>query len=241
MGVLTISTFEVANIRFGNVKTGKAFSNVEVGCCKDSKEKLYLQTPQMRVPFPARAFDDKYNFCIAFDLLPELEDTESIEIFLTKMRALESAILTEAVEKSADWFGEKKSLEQVTAMFKPCVSNPSQVYAPYMTLKLGYPYKDPVTTTNFYDEDGEDTPDPNPEELIVRGTFARCIVLCKGIWIRGGIQFGVTWQVEQLQVHTPPPPSSTALTSSTVTKIQSNTGLKVAAANAISAECDFSD
>jgi hypothetical protein len=245
--ILVPSAFDVNNIVFGNYKSGKFCGSVDVGYLPDSK--LYLELPRMHIPFQSKMYDGKYNnFCIAFEKRPELKNEKSVGILVEKLRDLETRIVAEAVENASVWFGttikDAPNAEAVKRMFRPMLVQTSQVYAPYMTVKVGYTFgSNPSITTNFFGSNEkaklERIETPNLETLLARNNSVRSIVVCKGIWIRENT-FGVTWQAEQVQVFANKSNVATTATTSN-NYIHEKIGSKMAEASSVSDVCEFGD
>lgn len=209
MNINTSSTFDPSKVLFGEPRAGKEITMVDVHY-QEPKEKLYIQFPIMKVPFPSKDYNGKYNFCISFeDHSDDEANVRGIKDMYSKLQALETKILETAMENNHEWTRDtdgdepKPTKDQVKAMFRPFLVRTSQTYAPYITIKIGYPFKGNDPTTTFYhtkvDGTAELVSKPNVASLIQRNERVRVIAVCKGIWCNR-TQIGVTWQAESIQV-----------------------------------------
>lgn len=202
MNINTSSTFDPEKVLFGEPRAGKEITMADV-YYQNPKEKLYIQFPIMKVPFPSRDFKGKYNFCISFeDHSDDQANIDGIKEMYTKLQTLEKKILQTAIENAQEWVREGDELvpstEQIKSMYRPFLVQTNQAYAPYITIKIGYPYKGNEPTTTFY-KSSELVSKPNVAELLQRNERVRVIAVCKGIWC-SSTQLGVTWQAESIQV-----------------------------------------
>ena len=204
MNINTSSTFDPETVLFGDGRTGKEVTMIDV-YYKEPRDKLYIQFPIMKVPFPSRAYNGKYNFCISFeDHSDDETNINGIKEMYAKLQTLEQRILASAMEHKKTWTNNENCTdEQVTQMFRPFLVRTSQAYAPYITIKIGYPYKGNDPTTSFYQTTGNNTDlveRPNVPSLLQKGERVRVIAVCKGIWCNSS-QIGITWQAESIQLY----------------------------------------
>jgi len=152
--------------------------------------------------------DNKFNMSLVF---PNADyETEPTTEFLTKVKAFEEQILTDAVSNSEVWWGKKKSREVIEDNFFPFIKYPKDKLSggfdmsrpPSMRAKV--PNYDGRWNIEIYDTDNKlifpcDNENLTPMDFVPKKSNVACVLQCGGLWF-GGKGWGVTWRLNQCVV-----------------------------------------
>jgi len=171
------------------VKTAKGQKIVYINTA--TKQKVRVQTPQMRAIFGLSRFDDANtgNSSFSLDLsFNGRNENPKLDNFLTQLREMDAYLLDLAHERSVEWFGKEMSREILSEFHRPCVRDPSDPkYEPTFRLKLT-PYSE------IYDE----THQKVDMDQISKGSVVRAIVE-PSFWLVNK-SFGISLRVLQLEI-----------------------------------------
>jgi len=152
-----------------------------------------------------------YDFSLQFPG-EDYEDAET-SAFLTAMKAFESKIKTDALEKSREWFGKSiTSPDVIDALFTPMLKYPKNKetgeadYTRAPTLRIKIPFwSGEFTRVEVYDMEQQQL-FPNVEDvsvtpvsLIQKGCNVAVVIQSGGVWFANG-KFGTTWKLIQAVV-----------------------------------------
>ena len=185
------------NLAFSEVKKNSMGGNMVY--MQYNNKKLMIQTPEMAAPFGLSTFTDDKSGAVKYSIDVSFRDVDTnpkIKDFYDKMVAFDECVLKSAVENSKAWFGKQMSMEVVKELYKNTVkpSNQPEKYAPTMKFKI----RD-IGKVAAYDEDQEAI---NPEMGITKGSKIRTILDASSVWFVNK-QFGVSWNLIQIQVKKP--------------------------------------
>lgn len=156
-----------------------------------AKQRVRVQTPQMRAIFGLSRFDDANTGSSSFSLDLSFNgraENPKLDNFLTQLREVDNYLLDLAHERSVEWFGKSMTREILSEFHRPCVRDPSDPkYESTVRLKLT-PYSE------IYDE----THQKVEQEQIAKGSVVRAIVE-PSFWIVNK-SFGVSLRVLQLEI-----------------------------------------
>ncbi len=174
-----------------------------------NSKNLVVQTPEMEIPFGLNVYDKgeypKYSVDISFK---GVENNKSMKAFYDNLEAMDDRLISEGMKNSMSWFKKPKnkaSREVIDSMFTPTIkiakdkdANPLP-YPPRLKLKI--PFKDNNCLTQFYDKEGTQIKD-DVSKILVRGTKAKVIMQCVGMWISSG-SYMCQWKAVRMEVDVP--------------------------------------
>jgi hypothetical protein len=189
-----------------NTKGGKSIS-ITNGV---TKRVLMLHTPMMLTyGVNNRVNDDgttTYDMSLQF---PSAEyanpDTSA---FLDNLKRLEILVKEQACSNSKAWFGKVQSAEVVEAFWTPMLRYPKDKatgepdYTKSPTFRVKLPFWDGKFKFEIFNVKGElvfPKEDVNIMDVVPKGSEAKIILQCGGIWFAGG-KFGITWKPFQMIV-----------------------------------------
>jgi hypothetical protein len=219
--IIKSKDFDPRKLSFKEVRTlkdiGAQFAPVEY----DGK-KLYLQTPEMIVPYGISQYKGKEgeepdeNAPWSVDLsFSGHEDNPEISEFMSKLHAVEDIIKEFAYQnnwkkdnKSKDPKKRNKSVskEVLQTLISSIVrystgpksvdSNGNPKYPPTMKIKV------PCVKGNFlcevYDEDKNPVTVTPLNQMLIKGTRAKCLLECGAVFI--GSNISLTWKLSQVKI-----------------------------------------
>jgi len=218
MSVMLAKNFDISKIKFSSIRTldngGKMiFLNYGEGSTP-----IFLQTPELEVPFDPRYFDDSKTSG-KYSVTPSLKGVESnkpVKEFHDKMCEFDEFLKNAAIENSVAWFKKSKiSKEAIDSLYTPQVKvsmdpetgEPNGKYPPKVAFKIIK--KDDKVQCKIYDNQKNvfdvNNETENPVDLlnvIAKGSQIKAVLKCNGIWLANG-KFGCTWRAEQVRVKVP--------------------------------------
>lgn len=174
-----------------------------------NNKNLVVQTPEMDIPFGLNVYDKgdypKYSVDLSFK---GMENNKSMKAFYNNMNDMDARLISEGMKNSMSWFKKPKnkaSKDVVESMLTPTIKIPKDKEGnptPYPhRLKLKIPYKDGTCLTQFYDKEGTLLTD-DVSKILVRGTKAKVIMQCVGLWISSG-SYMCQWKAVRMEVDVP--------------------------------------
>jgi hypothetical protein len=219
--IIKSKDFDPSKLAFKEVRTmkdiGASFAPVEY-----EGKKLYLQTPEMLVPYGIGQYkgkdgeepDENAPWTVDLSFAGHEENTEISE-FMTKLQKVEDVLREAAFEnkwkkdaKNADMKKRNKSVSKevirnavsfqvrysTSAKAVDAEGNPK--YPPTMKVKV------PCAKGNFlcevYDEDKNPVTDKPLNEMLTKGSRAKCLLECGAVFI--GASISLTWKLSQVKV-----------------------------------------
>ena len=172
-----------------------------------NSKNLVVQTPEMLMPFGFNCYDKgeypKYSVDLSFS---GMETSKSMQAFHDNLQSMDDRLISEGVKQSLNWFKKKSmSKEVVSSLFNSTVKTPMDKegeplpYPPRLKLKI--PYKDGKCVTQFYNKQGE-LIDESPDKILVRGSKAKAVIQCVGLWISSS-NYMCQWKAVRMEVEVP--------------------------------------
>ena len=204
---------DVSKLRYSEVRTlasGSKSVYINYGT-----QKLRIQTPVMYMPYGIgegyedktaksdsvkKNIDKKYDLTLSFK---GVEENSKIQVFLDKMREIETEIIDKAFENREPWFkddydGNKAFVARMFSQMIKTDKDPKtgKVVGKYPpTLRVKIPYDGLNDKFNF---DSFDMDNNEIDFLTVinklKGGKTQLIIELTGIWMAGG-KYGCTWKV----------------------------------------------
>ena len=176
---------------------------------RTSRTGLKVSTPMM-LTWGANKNDydgkETYDMCLQF---PSAEyATADTSAFLDNIKRLETLVKQQACTNSKAWFGKALSSEVVEAFWTPMLRYPKDKatgepdYAKSPTFRIKLPFWDGKFKFEIFNVKGElvfPKDDVNIMDVVPKGSEAKIILQCGGIWFAGG-KFGITWKPFQMVV-----------------------------------------
>ena len=209
--------FNLTKLNFGDIKTTKVGAQI-VPVTYEGK-RLYLQTPEMLVPFGASKYEDKddpkktennNNWNLNLSFVGEDENPD-IKALREKLDALSDHLVDVAYDNK--WIKNKKggkvrnesaSKETIEQLLSAQVKYSDKVdengkpkYAPTMRVKLPYTQESGFTC-ELYDETKQRLDDVPANEVLTKGSRARCLLECSAVYV--GTSISLTWRLSQAQI-----------------------------------------
>jgi hypothetical protein len=128
--------------------------------------------------------------------------------FLDNLKRLETMVKEQACANSKAWFGKVQSAEVVEAFWTPMLRYPKDKatgepdYTKSPTFRVKLPFWDGKFKFEIFNVKGElvfPKDDINIMDVVPKGSEAKIILQCGGIWFAGG-KFGITWKPFQMIV-----------------------------------------
>jgi len=128
--------------------------------------------------------------------------------FLDNLKRLETLVKEQACTNSKAWFGKIQSAEVVDAFWTPMLRYPKDKatgepdYTKSPTFRVKLPFWDGKFKFEIFNVKGESVfpkEDVNIMDVVPKGSEAKIILQCGGIWFAGG-KFGITWKPFQMIV-----------------------------------------
>lgn len=202
----------VALFKYSEVKT--LTSGAKSVYINYGSNKLRIQTPIMFLPYGvSEGFEDKkaekkiekkdkkYNLTLSFK---GQDENPKIEVFLNKMKEIETKIINDAFENREPWFKDDFDGNRafVSRLFSPIIKvdkdkNTGKVIGKYPpTINFKLPYDNANEKFNFqsFNMDDNEPIDFSEIALKLKSGKAQLIVELNSIWFAGG-KFGCTWKL----------------------------------------------
>lgn len=209
---ITAKDINVANFKYSEVRTlpsGAKSVYINYG-----PNKLRIQTPIMFIPYGvSEGFEDKkldkkiekkdkkYNLTLSFK---GQDENPKIEVFLNKMKEIETKIINDAFENREPWFKDDFDGNKafVSRLFSPIIKvdkdkNTGKVIGKYPpTINFKIPYDSVNDKFNFqsFNMDDNEPIDFSEIALKLKSGKAQLIIELNSIWFAGG-KFGCTWKL----------------------------------------------
>ena len=128
--------------------------------------------------------------------------------FLDNLKRLELMVKEQACTNSKAWFGKVQSAEVVEAFWTPMLRYPKDKasgepdYTKSPTFRVKLPFWDGKFKFEIFNVRGElvfPKEEVNIMDVVPKGSEAKIILQCGGIWFAGG-KFGITWKPFQMIV-----------------------------------------
>lgn len=214
--VIKPKNFQNENLEFSEVKTNKYGGKAVY--IRYGAGKFRVQTPEMHLPYGLNEdeiTDDqtgevkghKYSVNLSFKGIDsDSSDGKKLQEFHRMLSRVDDLVVKEGQKMSLPWLKQKNaSTEVVKALYSSQikVSRDKETQEPdgrYPdTIKAKINYWDGVFKTEVFNEDREQV---DLKESLVKGTVAKALLECNGVWFAGG-KFGVSWKVVQMRVKVP--------------------------------------
>ena len=187
---------------------------------KFSKESLTISTPLMLTWGAQEGMDQQKNPTGKWTLALQFPNADfpnaDCQAFLESLRKLETAVKTDAMKNSKEWFGKVISSsdvmdEKFNVMLRhPKIKGtvePDTSKAPTLTVKI--PCWSGVWKPEIYDENGDGlyingkvNSHLTPLEFLKPKTHVICLLQCGGLWFVNG-KVSITWNLKQAIVQKP--------------------------------------
>jgi hypothetical protein len=202
----------VNNFKYSEVKT--LASGAKAVYINYGSSKLRIQTPVMFLPYGvSEGFEDKkadkkiekkdkkYNLTLSFK---GQDENPKIEVFLNKMRDIETKIINDAFDNREPWFKDDFDGNKafVSRLFSPIIKldkdkNTGKIIGKYPpTINFKIPYDVINDKFNFQSFNMDDNEPLDFSEIVgkLKSGKAQLIVELNSIWFAGG-KFGCTWKM----------------------------------------------
>lgn len=209
---ITSKDINVALFKYSEVKT--LTSGAKSVYINYGSNKLRIQTPIMFLPYGvSEGFEDKkaekkiekkdkkYNLTLSFK---GQDENPKIEVFLNKMKEIETKIINDAFENREPWFKDDFDGNRafVSRLFSPIIKvdkdkNTGKVigkYPPTINFKLPYDNENEKFNFQSFNMDDNEPIDFSEIALKLKSGKAQLIVELNSIWFAGG-KFGCTWKL----------------------------------------------
>lgn len=214
MSVLIPSQFDITQFSFNKeikAPNGKVGIKQTYSAYGPRKQNLIMQTPYMWAPFGVSTNEDpvsgkveKYTVQLSFGKEDERQP-ELIALF-EAFSAIDEYAKQLAFENSVAFFGKKKTMEQLSALYHPIIQyaidketgERTDKYAPRFKAKIPYDKKNERIIANVYDTNKESF------DLIdglaqTKGAECRGVLKVSSLWI-GTTGFGITIQIDPMEI-----------------------------------------
>lgn len=220
--IIKSKDFDPSKLSFDDVKTmkdiGAKYANV-----KYDGKKLYMQTPDMYVPYGMSQFQAKEgeekkpneNASWSLDLSFAGEnDNSDLKDLHENLEKIEDILVDAAHE--GKWFLDKKSKDKSKRnnsiskdMLRNYISDQVRYskateddgktpkYPP--TMKVKVPCYNGTFSCDIFDETKTQITDRPPNEVLVKGCSAKCLLECGAVYL-GGNKITLTWKLSQAKV-----------------------------------------
>ena len=212
--IILPKNFESSKLVFSDVKTNNYGGKV-VYINYDGKP-FRIQTPEMTLPYGLNeneildpktneVIGHKYSVNLSFN---GLENNNKLKIFHKLLSDVDNLVISTAQENSLPWLKMKKCTEDTAmALYSGIIirskdketQEPDGKYPDTFKGKIIHLRDQDKFLTEVYNYSKESI-DLKPN--IIKGSKARVIIECTGIWFAGG-KFGVGWKIVQMVVENP--------------------------------------
>ena len=202
-GILMHDAFDPAKIRFGAIEKNNKKKMVPISYegVTGPQRRILVQTPPVTIPFGLTCNEDMgviQSYTLNFSFKNHTTDPK-MESFLDKMCRMETMLIDQGIEHSADWFGKKMGKELVNEFCKRFVREPKDPkYPPTMRVKI--PVSDGEPITEFYDENKNAV----KIDYLTKGATVKMIIELTPVWFMGSTSYGVAWRARQIRVMAKP-------------------------------------
>jgi hypothetical protein len=224
MNIVNPKNFNKSDIQFSDVKPNNYGGKMVYINNKSST--FLIQTPEMFIPYglgeneitdqkTGEVTGHKYHVNLSFKGIDNVgssdpkvkKNQKKLKDFHKMIQDIDDIVLEQACgSKSLQWLKQKKcSKETAMALYSPMLikskdketQEPDGKYPD--TIKGKIQYWEGVFKTEIYNENKELV---DLKASIVKGTEAKALLQCTGIWFAGG-KFGVGWKLVQMKVKVP--------------------------------------
>lgn len=198
--IIKSSSFQPSEVNFAPAGQNKMGGKIVYVSYGKEKNKIFLQTPEVSLPFGISSYVDKATGAVSsFSLdisFRDLETNPDLRVFYDKMKELDGLMVNTAVSKSVEWLGKNKSKDVILDNYKPLVKPPNDPkYSDVMRVKILWDSKKDEFGSKFYDENKLET----THEYISKGTTAKMLLELRSVWFVQG-SFGIKFALVQLKV-----------------------------------------
>jgi hypothetical protein len=201
-----------------NDKGGKTINVIST----QTNRAIHLSTPQLTTwgitDYVNEKGESDNKFTMSLSFPSEGYRTDDSDVFLDKLKAFETHVLSDAVDNSVSWWGEKLDPAVIKHNFFPFLKYPKDkstgrvdtTRAPNMRCKVAKYTKRQGDETidnwgiEVYNSEGTklfpcDDNSSTPIDFVPSRSDVKCLIQCTGIWI-GGKGWGLLWRVNQCGV-----------------------------------------
>ena len=168
-----------------------------------SEQKMYVQTPEMYLPFGLSSWENKkFNIDLSFN--NPLEGNQ--KVFSDMLDAFDKKIVKDALDHSADWLKKKfkpKDLPILQEFYSSPVRRSKNdegeldgKFPPTLRVKV-YKNRDDTWVPEVFDSNKVQIA---VEEGLVKKAKVKCLAQLQSVWVAGGNNFGVSWSLHQAKV-----------------------------------------
>ena len=181
---------------------------------------LYIQTPELDVPFDSVFYPDGSDSTGKIPLNVSLsghEEPGKIKDFHDMLSGFDELIQTQCMGKSVEWLKKSKvTRDTIESLYSKMVrvsldsdtGEPDGKYPPQFRFQLKK--KDNNWECRFYDEnrteikneDGSSLTTTQLTDRIKKKSKVKALLRCTAVWISGG-KFGCSWKAEQIIINSP--------------------------------------
>ena len=181
---------------------------------------LYIQTPELDVPFDSVFYPDGSDSTGKIPLNVSLsghEEPGKIKEFHDMLSGFDELIQTQCMGKSVEWLKKSKvTKDTIESLYSKMVrvsldsdtGEPDGKYPPQFRFQLKK--KDNNWECRFYDEnrteikneDGSSLTTTQLTDRIKKKSKVKALLRCTAVWISGG-KFGCSWKAEQIIINSP--------------------------------------
>ena len=181
---------------------------------------LYIQTPELDVPFDSVFYPDGSDSTGKIPLNVSLsghEEPGKIKDFHDMLSGFDELIQTQCMGKSVEWLKKSKvTKDTIESLYSKMVrvsldsdtGEPDGKYPPQFRFQLKK--KDNNWECRFYDEnrteikneDGSSLTTTQLTDRIKKKSKVKALLRCTAVWISGG-KFGCSWKAEQIIINSP--------------------------------------
>jgi hypothetical protein len=177
-----------------------------------------VQTPWLKIPWDLSCYDEgpypKYSCEISFE---GMEGNPEVQGFHDKFLEIEEKLIEEGFKNGVSWFKLEKSKctrDVIASKFGSIVklSRDKESGEPDgkwpSTMKLKIPYRDGKFGCKLYNKEGDQyminngDSDDKIDNVLVKGTRARCIIRCVGLWIAAN-GYMCQWELDRAELEVP--------------------------------------
>jgi Family of unknown function (DUF5871) len=198
--ILKFSEFEPTKINFAESKQNKAGGKIVYLSYGANKDRIYLQTPVVPLPFGVSPYTDKvsgsiqsYSVDIAFR---DLDSNPDLQKFYNVIQSLDNHLIATGVSKTVEWFGKAKSKDVIADNYRTLIKKPADIkYSDTFKVKIQWNRDSNTFESQFFKENREET----DYEYVIKNSTAKMLLELRSVWFVGQ-QFGVTFSLVQLGV-----------------------------------------
>jgi hypothetical protein len=214
MSVIIPSQFEISKFSFNKepkAPIGKVGIKQSFSAYGPSKKNLTMQTPYMWAPFGVSTHEDptsskieKYTVQLSFG--KEQERKPELKALFKAFQDIDEYAKQLALENSVQFFGKKKTMEQLSAIYHPIVQyavdketgERSEQYPPRFKAKIPFDKKENRILVPIFDVN-KDTFDLINGIGRTKGSEFQLVLTVSSLWI-GTTGFGVTIKAEKMLI-----------------------------------------